>query len=220
MKKKNQMSECERLFVLYEAFEYGCKFSTNEVINFFKEYYQVNLTRTDVQKDLKEISKHCELKKTKSKPRRYYCQTDEYKDLMDSIETVKQTKDFKTLKFLKQLEKFYKKEIKHYIEILISELLRFDHDPEDNIHPWASYMLAEKSATTLKSIIESSPSIIKTMKNKKIYNDAKGLLALEMGVSENAFPKTCPYDLLATIKDMRKHRIFSFADKYLNWRKE
>lgn len=220
MKQKKQMSECERLFVLYEAFENGCKFSTNEVINFFKEYYQVNLTSTDVQKDLKEISKHCELKKTESRPRKYYCQTDEYKDLMDCIESVKLTKDYKTLMFLKQLEKFYKKEIEQYTEILIAELLRFDLSPLDNIHPWASYKLAKSSAKSLNCIIASSPSIIKIMKNKRIYNDAKELLALEMGVSESVFPKTCPYDLLAIIKDNRKHRIFSFADKYLNWRKK
>lgn len=214
--KGGEISECERLQIIYEALENCGKIEINDLIRIFKGY-NVKVSVKIVQGDLETLSRKIDLKKTRSSPIKYCLKTDEYKDLMESIEKIKKSTNFKILHQLKHLEKIYKKEIRNYTEILIGQLLRFDLRPQDIIHPWAFYMLMEESVNRLEDILESSPSIENLLNDTRFYRNARKFTAIDIGVDENIFPKKNPYNLIEIIKNKR-HPLFKFRDQYLNWR--
>ena len=86
-------------------------------------------------------------------------------------------------------------ELANRLETLILHLLRWDHQPDQRSNRWRSIVAEQRSR--IRRVLRDSPSLQQSLEDmaRQVYPDATELAAIEIQLSETAFPTTLPYTL-------------------------
>jgi len=88
-----------------------------------------------------------------------------------------------------------KRELEHRLTVLITHLLKWDYQPERRGRSWENTIRIQR--IDIRKLLQSSPGLKNHFEEAiaSAYEKAVILATDETGLSESAFPKTCPYTI-------------------------
>jgi len=96
---------------------------------------------------------------------------------------------------LEGLMKSQRQQLENRLEVLILHLLKWDHQPEQRSNRWRSTVVEQRGR--IRRLLRDSPSLRRSIEEaaREVYPDAIQQAAIEIQLSESAFPATLPYSL-------------------------
>jgi hypothetical protein len=94
---------------------------------------------------------------------------------------------------LESLMRKDRRQLRNRLEILITHLLKWDHQPAQRSNRWRA-SVAEQRAR-IRRLLQDSPSLKPSVAEaaREVYVDAVEQAAIETGLNEAALPQTLPY---------------------------
>jgi len=88
-----------------------------------------------------------------------------------------------------------KRELEHRLTVLITHLLKWDHQPERRGRSWENTIRIQR--IDIRKVLQSSPGLKNQFEEAvaSAYEKAVILAADETGLPESAFPEACPYTI-------------------------
>ncbi len=96
---------------------------------------------------------------------------------------------------VESMGKSQKKELFSRMAVLLMHLLKWDYQTEHRSGSWKSTILTQRRE--LKFLLQDNPSLKRIIPDAviSVYSDSRLSAAAETGLSESAFPGTCPYTI-------------------------
>jgi hypothetical protein len=88
-----------------------------------------------------------------------------------------------------------KRELEHRLTVLITHLLKWDHQPERRGRSWENTIRIQR--IDIRKVLKSSPGLNSQFEDAvySAYEKAVIFAADETGLPESSFPETCPYTI-------------------------